>query len=70
MPLVIEMQVKLLFAYGVRNRLFGFGIGYFYVDMTSSIGRCLFEELVGAAQRSECHFLKLNGTLEAQFDFV
>jgi len=41
MPLVIEMQVKLLFAYGVRNRLFGFGIAYFYVDMTSSIGRCL-----------------------------
>ena len=37
MPLVIEMQVKLLFAYGVRNSLFGFGIGYFYVDMTSSI---------------------------------
>ena len=35
------MQVKLLFAYGVRNRLFGFGIVYFYVDMTSSIGRCL-----------------------------
>ena len=28
------------------------------------------EELVGVAQRSECHFLKLNGTLEAQFDFV
>ena len=42
MPLVIEMQVKLLFAYGVRNRLFGFGIVYFYVDMTSSIGRSLF----------------------------
>ena len=37
MPLVIEMQVKLLFAYGVRNRLFGIGIVYFYVDMTSSI---------------------------------
>ena len=35
MPLVIEMQVKLLFAYGVRNTLFGFGIVYFYVDMTS-----------------------------------
>ena len=28
------------------------------------------EELVGVAQRSECPFLKLNGTLEAQFDFV
>ena len=41
MPLVIEMQVKLLFAYGVSNRLFGFGIVSFYVDMTSSIGRCL-----------------------------
>ena len=37
MPLVIEMQGKLLFAYGVRNRMFSFGIGYFYVDMTSSI---------------------------------
>ena len=37
MPLVIEMQVKLFFANGVRNRMFGFGIGYFYVDMTSSI---------------------------------
>ena len=41
MPLVIEMQVKLLFAYVVRNRLFGFDIVYFYVDMTSSIGRYL-----------------------------
>ena len=39
MPLVIEMQVKLLFAYGVRNRLFGFDIVYFYVEMSSSIGR-------------------------------
>ena len=37
MPLVIEMQVKLFFANGVRNRMFGFGIGYFYVDLTSSI---------------------------------
>ena len=33
MPLVIEMQVKLLFAYGVRNRLFGIGIVYFYVTI-------------------------------------
>ena len=41
MPLVIEMQVKLLFAYVVRNRLFGFDIVYFYVVMTSSIGRYL-----------------------------
>ena len=28
------------------------------------------EELVGVNHWSECHFLKLNGTLEAQFDFV
>jgi len=51
MPLVIEMQVKLLFAYGVRNRLFGFGIVYFYVDMTSSIGRCLLWRISGGLLR-------------------
>ena len=45
MPLVIEMQVKLLFAYGDRRRLFGFGEVYFYVDMTSSIGRCLLRRI-------------------------
>ena len=67
MPLVIEMQVKLLFAYGVRNRLFGFGIVYFYVDMTSSIGRYLLRRISGVSHRSECNFFKLSGTKVAHF---
>jgi len=58
MPLVIEMQVKLLFAYGVRNRLFGFGIVYFYVDMTSSIGRCLLWRISGGCSEEWVPFFK------------
>ena len=37
-------------------------------DFTWRVSDC--EVLVVIAQRSESHFLKLNGTLEAQFDFV